>query len=107
MWAVQHFREYHFGQPFTVVTDHKLLRWLMLTNKTTSKLAGLSLLLQEYDITVQHKKGALITNADCLSRFPLLSPPNEQPLLDWDKGEYNIARERVFTTLVGQDQSPP
>ena len=52
VWAVQHFREYLFGQLFTLVTDHEPLRWLMLTNKTTDKLARWSVLLQEYDITV-------------------------------------------------------
>ena len=52
VWAVRHFREYLFGQPFTLITDHEPLRWLLLTNKSTGKLARWSLLLQEYDITV-------------------------------------------------------
>ena len=50
VWAVQHFREYLFGQLFTLVTDHEPLRWLMLTNKTMGKLARWRLLLPEYDI---------------------------------------------------------
>lgn len=47
VWATRYFREYLFGQPFTLVTDHEPLKWLMQTNKTTGKLARWSLLLQE------------------------------------------------------------
>ena len=59
----------------------------MQTNKTTGKLAKWSLLLQEYDMKVIHKRGILNTNADCLSRFPKEAPRNEPPLPDWNKGK--------------------
>ena len=39
VWATQHFREYLSGSPFTLVTHHEPLKWLMQTNKTTGKLA--------------------------------------------------------------------
>ena len=45
VWAVQHFKEYLFGQLFTLVTDHEPLKWLMTTNKMTGKLARWSSLL--------------------------------------------------------------
>ena len=58
----------------------------MTTEKLTGKLARWSLLLQEYDFTMEHRKGVDNTNADCLSRYPLLSDA-DAPLMDWSKGE--------------------
>ena len=52
-----------------------------------------------------HKKGVLNTNADCLSRFPNPAPPDEPPLPNWDRGDYNLPPERVFATMVGRDTS--
>ena len=108
VWATKHFREYLFGTPFTLITDHEPLKWLMQTNKTTGKLARWSLLLQEYDMTVVHKRGALNTNADCLSRFPK-DPPLREPILpDWNHGDYNISPPTVFafmsTTKLDEEQ---
>ena len=79
VWATQHFREYLFGTPFTLITDHEPLKWLMQTNKTTGKLARWSLLLQEYDMKVIQKRGVLNTNADFLSRFPNNALDKEPP----------------------------
>ena len=58
----------------------------MTTTKLTGKLARWSLLLQEYDFTVEHRKGVDNTNADCLSRYPLPSDA-DAPSMDWSKGE--------------------
>ena len=46
--------------------------------------------MQEYDISVIHKRGVLNTNADCLSRFRQPTSPEEGTLPDWDRGDYNI-----------------
>ena len=43
-------------------------------------------MLQEYDFTVEHRKGVENTNADCLSRYPLPSDAGA-PAMDWSKGE--------------------
>ena len=99
VWATQHFREYLFGTPFTLITDHEPLKWLMKTNKTTGKLARWSLLLQEYDMKVIHKRGIMNTNADCLSRFPKNALDNEPPLPDWSKGDYNQTPQSVFAFM--------
>ena len=74
----------------------------MQTNKTTGKLARWSLLLQEYDMQVLHKRGVLNTNADCLSRFPKDAPLNEPPLPDWNKGDYNVTPATVFAFMGEQ-----
>ena len=100
VWATQHFREYIFGSPFTLVTDHEPLKWLMQTNKTTGKLARWSLLLQEYDLQVVHKRGVLNTNADCLSRFPTTATGQEPILPDWGKGDYNHFPATAFAFMA-------
>ena len=86
VWATSHFRPYLFGNSFHLVTDHEPLKWIMTTTKLTGKLARWSLLLQEYDFTVEHRKGIENTNADCLSRYPLPSDARA-PAMDWSKGE--------------------
>ena len=100
VWATQHFREYLFGTPFTLITDHEPLKWLMQTNKTTGKLARWSLLLQEYDMTVIHKRGVLNTNADCLSRYPQQSTGKEPTLPDWSKGDYNLTPSTALAFMA-------
>ena len=100
VWATQHFREYLFGTPFTLITDHEPLKWLMQTNKTTGKLARRSLLLQEYDMNVNHKRGVLHTNVDCLSRYPQQSTGQEPTLLDWSKGNYNLTPSTALAFMA-------
>ena len=86
VWATSHFRPYLFGNSFHLVIDHEPLKWIMTTTKLTGKLARWSLLLQEYDFTVEHRKGVENTNADCLSRYPLPSDA-DAPSMDWSIGE--------------------
>ena len=81
VWATGHFRQYLFGNSFHLVSDHEPFKWIMTTEKLTGKLARWSLLLHEYDFTVEHRKGVDNTNADCLSRYPLPSDAGA-PLMD-------------------------
>ena len=105
VWATSHFRSYLFGNSFTLVTDHEPLKWIMTTEKLTGKLARWSLLLQEYDFTVEHRKGIDNTNADCLSRYPLPSDA-DAPLMDWSKGEI-MAPAAFLARMVDTDPTPP
>ncbi|CAM6086541.1 unnamed protein product [Calypogeia fissa] len=73
VWAVAHFRCYLFGTPFTLVTDHQPLKWLMESSKLTGKLARWALILQEYDFQVVHRAGVANLDADGLSRNPCTS----------------------------------
>ena len=72
---------------YTFHSDYGL-KLLMQTKKTKGKLERWSLLLQEYDKTVTHKRGALNTIVDCLSRFPKDAPNYAPILLDRNKGDY-------------------
>ena len=70
VWAIAHFRPYLYGQRFTLVTNHQPLKWLMESDKLTSKLARWALLLQEYDFEVVHQADITNLDADGLSRNP-------------------------------------
>ena len=70
VWAMAHFRCYLYGNPFTLVKDHQPLKWLIDSDKLTSKLARWALMLQEYQFQVVHRAGLVNLDADGLSRNP-------------------------------------
>ena len=68
VWAIDLLRPYLYGTSFVVETDHNALVWLNKVKDTNQKLLRWSLLLQEYNFTVRHKRGKDHLNADALSR---------------------------------------
>ena len=68
--GIKKFQSYLHGRRFTVHTDHNALKWLMQIKDPTGKLARWSLLLQQFDFTIQHRPGRTNGNADALSRCP-------------------------------------
>ena len=66
--AVQAFKVYLLGKPFTVQTDHRSLEWLNRLKDTNARLTRWSLELQSYSFTVRHRAGRANANADGLSR---------------------------------------
>ena len=70
VYAMNHFRVYLLGRKFTVVTDHKALRWLY-SMEAKGRSARWVMDLQEFQFTVQHRAGRLHSNADALSRLPV------------------------------------
>ncbi|CAI7788972.1 unnamed protein product [Closterium sp. NIES-53] len=74
IWAVNHFRVYLQGNPFTLVTDHQPLTWLMTNQTLTGRNARWTMQLQEYDFKIRHRPGKTLQHVDGLSRNP---PPVE------------------------------
>ncbi|XP_044757871.1 uncharacterized protein LOC123316026 [Coccinella septempunctata] len=73
VWAIQKLRPYIEGVPFTVVTDHHCLKWLLNLKDPTGRLGRWSIKLQMYDFKVQHRSGREMALPDMLSRtMPVL-----------------------------------
>src|SRR5579862_5271931 len=68
VWAMDLYRHYLQGRHFIFVTDNSALKWLT-QQPNMGIYARWILRLQEFDFTVQHKKGKTHTNADVLSRL--------------------------------------
>ena len=67
--AIQAFRVYLLGKPFTIQTDHRSLEWLDRLKENNARLTRWSLALQPYKFTVQYRMGKANSNADGLSRI--------------------------------------
>ena len=57
--------------PFTVITDHSSLKWLMSHKDLTGRLARWSLHLQSYDFSIEHRQGKQNVVPDTLSRYDM------------------------------------
>lgn len=69
MEAIEKFRPYVEGTRFTLITDSSALSFIMNTKwKPSSKLSRWSMLLQQYDMVVRHRKGSENVVPDALSR---------------------------------------
>ena len=70
VWALELFKHYLKVTSFQVVTDCRSL--LFIKNKQLNSRIGRWILrLQEFNFTIKHKAGALLKDADTLSRAPL------------------------------------
>lgn len=69
VYGIQAFRCYLYGKKFTVISDHRPLKWLLSLKDPGSRLARWAMTLADYDFTVIHRKGRLHGNADALSRM--------------------------------------
>ena len=61
-----------YRQKCTVYTDHQALKSLLNTSQPSGKLARWGMALQELELTIVHRSGKCNSNADALSRCPLL-----------------------------------
>lgn len=68
VWSLQKLQPYLYGRDFSIITDHNPLSWLQRVSGGNGKLLRWSLTLQQYNFTIQHRKGAEHGNADGLSR---------------------------------------
>ena len=65
---LQHFKQYLFGKPFTIRTDHSALTWLQNFKHLEGQLARWLKQLQEFEFTIVHRPGKMHRNADAMSR---------------------------------------
>ena len=71
VWALKHFYPYLYGRHFTIITDHRPLKWLKSMKAPNNLFARWISEIQGYDFDVIHRPGKLHGNADGLSRCPV------------------------------------
>ena len=89
VYAVQKLRHYLVGQKFTIVTDHRPLKWLMEGECKNAKVQRWALTLQECDCDVEYRPGLKHRNADTMSRIRAPLVPDDSSEED-ALGVYNV-----------------
>ena len=69
VYAVKTYRNYLTGTHFTIMTDHRPLKYLLTIKDASSRLAKWAMYLMEYSFTIQYRKGKLNSNVDSLTRL--------------------------------------
>lgn len=69
--AIKKFRPYIELMPFTIITDHSSLKWLMSHKDLSGRLARWSLHLQTFSFDIEHRKGKENIVPDTLSRYDM------------------------------------
>lgn len=69
-WAVRKFHIYLFGRTFILQSDHKPLVYIKSAKHVNSRVLRWSLILMEYDFSVEYIKGSENVGADYMSRLP-------------------------------------
>lgn len=81
VWSIKKFDHFLNGKPFRIETDHHALCWLLNGKKkqVSQKLTRMALFLTQYEIEgIYHVKGKKHIIADCLSRFPVFGPDEDE-----------------------------
>ncbi|MCP3665868.1 MAG: hypothetical protein GY696_25795 [Gammaproteobacteria bacterium] len=77
VWAIKYWRHYLYGRKFKLFTDQAPLKWILKGRDSTGRLQRWSLSLQEYDYTVEYRRGIHNANADALSRLHVENSSDE------------------------------
>lgn len=107
VWAVKHFRPYLFGRKFTIVTDHKPLTWLFSVKDPGSRLVRWRLKLEEFEYNIVYKSGKSNTNADALSRPPIMNTTTIDLTKEHNCNDYDeLCEERLQLNFEHFLQTP-
>ena len=106
--SVERFRAYIELTPFTIITDHSSLKWLMTLKDLSGRLARWSLRLQSFDFTIEHRKGKDNIVADTLSRLIEEVVLSGSELLDIETIEFESEEylAKIESILKNQSQLP-
>lgn len=70
--ALKKFRTYLLGIKFKVLTDCSAFQKTLSKKDLVTRVARWALLLEEYDVTVEHRAGTRMQHVDALSRYPVM-----------------------------------
>lgn len=107
VWAVLKFRIFILGTQIFIITDHLALTFLMKCRLLSGRLTRWILILQEFDLQIQHCSGKENVVADILSRYPqketgeLLDPPcaDQELMIAGIKNPINSELRRKLKTI--------
>ena len=99
-WGIHHFRHYLLGRHFLVQTDSKPLIALRRIKDQNARLQKLSLRLQGYRFTVEHRPGVKNQNADHLSRYPQKPLKSKGPVQGEAKPTPKVASEEAMVQSI-------
>ena len=71
------------GRPVLLLTDHKPLQWLRSKKDLTGRLGRWALMLEEFDVQIQHVSGSEHVVPDSLSRSFPEEPHSVASVADW------------------------
>ena len=92
VFALDKFRSYIVGSPIICFTDHSALKYLMTKKDAKPRLIRWILLLQEFNLSIQDKKGVENVVADHLSRLSSDVPIDPVPI------DEHFPNENLFAT---------
>src|SRR6266542_4235776 len=68
VWDVEKFKQFLSVKPFKIITDHMVLETIKTVDLPSRRRARWLCKLQQYEFTIEHRKGNRIAHVDALSR---------------------------------------
>ena len=101
IWALKRFRNWIFGKPVTIYTDHNPLTYLTSSAPSSAKLTRWALAIQQYDVTFCYKAGQKNVAANCLSWAQMGSDGAPAPQEWWPISFYDcVTFEFIGSYLI-------
>jgi len=105
--ALKYFQGLIDGKSILIHTDHQALKYIIEANEPKGRLARWQNYIQSFDITINHRRGMHLTDADAISRlciFPEVknteSSVNNINFFEKDKsGRYIVPKELIDKVL--------
>ena len=115
--AMEANHEYLFGREFDVRVDHQPLSWLLSCKNPNARLARWLIRISNYTFRIIYRSGKQHTNADALSRWPIIedgkmpeSDENKNMVINFiENAKKQIEDEPLLNKLISpieQDNDP-
>lgn len=106
--ALQKFRVYLLGVPFTIVTDCRAFTLTMNKKDLCVRVARWTLLLEKFSYKIEHRAGKSMTHVDALSRSPLpcvftIDEGEEGLLAKLKRAQHEDSEIQPIITRTGQN----